>query len=242
VLTQHFLHVSAVQLGVESKRISEAALAALCAFNFPGNVRQLENICHWLMVMAPAQMIEPKDLPPEVTEGLAIGAEGQLPSRVGNSASGLPIGTQASAVAAPVVQALSNVAASPAGQSDSVSAGITSSLGVAGGTGLGRSGVDDPEHLESSVDTSPAGAPNLAPGPSMQPPRSAWEAGVEAEAQTLLANGKSEVWDVLTRRFEAQLIITALAHTKGRRIEAAQKLGIGRNTITRKIQELGLDD
>ena len=47
--------------------------------------------------------------------------------------------------------------------------------------------------------------------------------------------------DALTKRFEAQLILTALDITRGRRIEAAQKLGIGRNTITRKIQELGLD-
>ena len=50
------------------------------------------------------------------------------------------------------------------------------------------------------------------------------------------------VWDTLTREFEAQLIHTALEITRGRRIEAAQKLGIGRNTITRKIQELGLDE
>jgi two-component system nitrogen regulation response regulator GlnG len=48
--------------------------------------------------------------------------------------------------------------------------------------------------------------------------------------------------DALSRRFEAILIRTALRHTGGRRIEAAQRLGIGRNTITRKIQELGLDD
>src|SRR5512133_2137324 len=66
VLTRHFLQQSAVQLGVEPKRISEAALAWLGNFAFPGNVRQLENICHWLTVMAPAQVIEPKDLPPEV--------------------------------------------------------------------------------------------------------------------------------------------------------------------------------
>jgi two-component system nitrogen regulation response regulator GlnG len=58
----------------------------------------------------------------------------------------------------------------------------------------------------------------------------------------LLAAGEPEVWDELTRRFESELIITALAHTRGRRIEAARLLGIGRNTITRKIQELGLDD
>jgi two-component system nitrogen regulation response regulator GlnG len=50
------------------------------------------------------------------------------------------------------------------------------------------------------------------------------------------------VWDELTKLFEATLIQTALAHTRGRRIDAANKLGIGRNTITRKIQELGLDD
>jgi len=50
------------------------------------------------------------------------------------------------------------------------------------------------------------------------------------------------VWDALTKKFEAQLIRTALENTRGRRIEAAHKLGIGRNTITRKIQELGLED
>src|SRR5919112_1779203 len=66
MLARHFLQQSAKQLGVEPKRISDAALATLGNFGFPGNVRQLENICHWLTVMAPAQLIEPKDLPPEV--------------------------------------------------------------------------------------------------------------------------------------------------------------------------------
>ena len=53
--------------------------------------------------------------------------------------------------------------------------------------------------------------------------------------------GRHDVWEELSRRFESRLILTALANTRGRRIEAAQKLGIGRNTITRKIQELGLE-
>ena len=69
-----------------------------------------------------------------------------------------------------------------------------------------------------------------------------WEQALETEAQKLLAGGQPEVWDALTRMFEASLIHTALELTRGRRIEAAQKLGIGRNTITRKIQELGIDD
>jgi DNA-binding NtrC family response regulator len=69
-----------------------------------------------------------------------------------------------------------------------------------------------------------------------------WESALEAEALQLLASGRHDVWDELTKRFESKLILTALSNTRGRRIEAAQKLGIGRNTITRKIQELGLDE
>jgi two-component system nitrogen regulation response regulator GlnG len=68
-----------------------------------------------------------------------------------------------------------------------------------------------------------------------------WEAALETEAVALLDTGRLDVWDELTRRFESRLILAALANTKGRRIEAAHKLGIGRNTITRKIQELGLE-
>ena len=69
-----------------------------------------------------------------------------------------------------------------------------------------------------------------------------WLADLEGDARQRLEAGQADVWDGLTREFEARLIRTALALTRGRRIEAAQKLGIGRNTITRKIQELGLDD
>lgn len=190
MLTRHFLQQSAKQLGVEPKRISDAALTQLGAFSFPGNVRQLENICHWLTVMAPAQVIEPKDLPPEVM-GLSVEMSGKL-------------GTMAPEVAAtpaPVMPAPVRVAeAAPASQ------------------------PAEPVSLPAAL---PAGG--------------SWESSLEAEAQELLASGRHDVWDELTRRFESRLILTALSNTRGRRIEAAQKLGIGRNTITRKIQELGLE-
>jgi len=186
-LTRHFLQQSAQQLGVEPKRISDAALAHLAHFDFPGNVRQLENICHWLTVMAPAQVVEVKDLPPEVLS--AAGAQ-PLPLQP-SAASAEPI-----VVPAPVLGA--------------------SSLGGA------------------AVPAATAWSAVAAVG-------SGWETGLEAEALSLLAAGNTDVWDVLTRRFESKLIQTALANTRGRRIEAAVKLGIGRNTITRKIQELGLE-
>jgi len=170
MLARHFLQQSAKQLGVEPKRISDAALAILTNFAFPGNVRQLENICHWLTVMAPAQSIEAKDLPPDV-----VGAAATEPAPVRVSPS-IPV-----------------------------------------------------------VDSPPVAAPIAVSSDG-------WEPALEAEALQLLAAGRTDVWDVLTRKFESRLILTALATTRGRRIEAAQKLGIGRNTITRKIQELGLED
>ncbi|MES2402323.1 MAG: nitrogen regulation protein NR(I), partial [Pseudomonadota bacterium] len=190
MLTRHFLQQSAKQLGVEPKRISDAALQQLSQFSFPGNVRQLENICHWLTVMAPAQVIEPKDLPPEVL--------GAAPDYSKSS-----VAVESAVVAKPVV-------AKPESSAESDVSGV----------GDGGS---------ASVVACEAGASQ------------AWEAGLEIEAQALLATGRSDVWDVLTRRFESKLIQTALLNTRGRRIEAAQKLGIGRNTITRKIQELNLE-
>jgi two-component system nitrogen regulation response regulator GlnG len=147
LLAKHFLASSAQQLGVEPKRLSDEALHHLARLEFPGNVRQLENLCHWLTVMAPGQVVDAGDLPAELRE-------------------------------------------QPSG-------------GVAGGD---------------------------------------WVGALELEAERRLARGDTGILDSLGRQFERALIIRALARTGGRRIEAATLLGMGRNTITRKIQELGIED
>ena len=64
---------------------------------------------------------------------------------------------------------------------------------------------------------------------------------LETEATRMLVAGRPEVMDALGRMFESTLIKMALKHTHGRKNDAAVRLGIGRNTITRKIQELGID-
>ena len=150
LLARHFLARSAQQLGVEPKRLSEDALAHVARLDFPGNVRQLENLCHWLTVMAAGQTIGVADLPSEVRGELAASA--------------------------------------------------------------------------------PAGA------------AADWVAALEQEVERRLARGETGVLDQLARQFERTLIVRALARTGGRRIEAATLLGMGRNTITRKIQELGIRD
>src|SRR6188508_1090397 len=74
LLAKHFLAMSAKQLGVEPKRIADDALAHLARLEFPGNVRQLENLCHWLTVMAPGQVIDLANLPPEFRAQVASDA------------------------------------------------------------------------------------------------------------------------------------------------------------------------
>jgi two-component system nitrogen regulation response regulator GlnG len=88
------------------------------------------------------------------------------------------------------------------------------------------------------VETSYVAAPSLL---VTQDDRSNWIMMLETEAARMLSAGKPEVMDALGRQFESALIKTALRHTHGRKNDAAIRLGIGRNTITRKIQELGIE-
>ena len=76
---------------------------------------------------------------------------------------------------------------------------------------------------------------------SVATPVSAWEGGLRTEVARLLRENSADVMDELARRFEAAVIREALDFTRGRKVEAAERLGIGRNTITRKIQELNLE-
>jgi two-component system nitrogen regulation response regulator GlnG len=69
-----------------------------------------------------------------------------------------------------------------------------------------------------------------------------WRRSLEREVTARLARGESGIADPLTRDFETALIVKALQHTGGRRIEAAGLLGIGRNTLTRKVQELKIQE
>jgi two-component system nitrogen regulation response regulator GlnG len=148
LLAKYFLQKSARELSVEQKQLSEEALRFLAVQDFPGNVRQLENLCHWLAVMTPSQRIEIADLPPEWREWAG-------------------------------------------------------------------------EVAEASGD---------------------WGTALARQAEQALQRGEGQLMSKLAAQFERILILQALHHTGGRRIEAATLLGIGRNTLTRKIQELGLEN
>ena len=145
--------------------------------------------------MAPAQVIEPKDLPPELEAGAA-----PMPL-AGLAAQATPVSPGPPPLAAAADDTAPAVLATPAVRSES--------------------------------------SPAL---PMAAAASDAWLPDLQRQARRMLEAGEPEVWKALSSQFEAGLIRVALAVTRGRRIEAANKLGIGRNTITRKIQELGLDD
>nr|WP_314901681.1 nitrogen regulation protein NR(I) [uncultured Deefgea sp.] len=148
LLAQHFLLKSAQDLGIEAKRLTESAMNTLAQFGFPGNVRQLENVCHWITVMAPGQLVDCADLPPELSEKISL-----LGGQIGD-----------------------------------------------------------------------------------------WRASLAAELARRLQRGDSRILDSIVPEFERTVIEQALAYTGGKRIEASELLGWGRNTLTRKIQELGMEE
>ena len=147
LLVKHFLLHSATELGVDPKQPTVAALKYLSSMSWSGNVRQLENVCHWLTVMAPGQNIDVADLPPELKE--------------------------------------------------------------------------DATKLAST---------------------NSWQEGLAAEVISALNRGEQNILESRANTFEKILITKALQHTGGRRIEAATLLGMGRNTLTRKIQELNIEE
>jgi two-component system nitrogen regulation response regulator GlnG len=147
LLVKYFLQHSAQELGVETKQPTPAAIKFLSSLHWSGNVRQLENVCHWLTVMAPGQNIDVADLPAELKDDQA----------------------------------------------------------------------------------QPSGA-------------SSWQEALAAEVTQALNRGEQNILETRTNAFEKILITKALEHTGGRRIEAATQLGMGRNTLTRKVQELGIEE
>jgi two-component system nitrogen regulation response regulator GlnG len=148
LLLRFFLARAAQELAVETKTLRPDVEAYLATLEWPGNVRQLENLCRWLTVMASGKEVHMQDLPNELSE---------------------------------------------------------------------------------KRDAAAAAGPN-------------WEGSLKRWAEQKLASGEKAILDQATPAFERIMIEAALARTSGRRQDAARLLGWGRNTLTRKIKELGLDE
>jgi len=147
LLARYFLQAAATELDMETKTLDEASLSFLKSLEWRGNVRQLQNTCRWLTVMAPGQEVHLDDLPPE-----------------------------------------------------------------------------------------------LISKDSKQQHNDDWTKVLQYWAEQQLANGETDLFDKATPEFERVMIQTALRSAGGRRQVAARLLGCGRNTLTRKIKELEMEE
>src|SRR5690606_1581725 len=144
-LARFFLHKAATELNVEPKVLLAETEEFLTSLQWPGNVRQLENTCRWITVMASGREVHIEDLPPELLE-----------------------------------------------------------------------------HKESS-----------SPGED-------WEKALRYWADQALTKGQHQLLSEAVPTYERALIETALKYTAGRKRDAANLLGWGRNTLTRKLKDLGM--
>jgi two-component system nitrogen regulation response regulator GlnG len=147
LLAKYFLKKNSDAAGEELRVLSNETIDALNRYEWPGNVRQLENTCYWLTLMSPTQNVQPSDLPNEILE---------------------------------------------------VGAGISSGSDFS------------------------------------------WEDGFVSWLKNLLDSEEMAVLDFVNPKIEKLLIKTALEKTNGKKNDAAKLLGWGRNTLAKKIKELGI--
>ncbi|MCW9025613.1 MAG: nitrogen regulation protein NR(I) [Gammaproteobacteria bacterium] len=147
LLARHFMKYAAEELGVEPKTMDREVESYISKLKWPGNVRQLENTCRWLMVMSPGQVVSIEDLPPELLD------EEKVSQKESN-----------------------------------------------------------------------------------------WVEALRLWADNELKQGSTGILDTATPEFEKVMIEAALKKSGGRRQDAAQLLGWGRNTLTRKIKELSMEN
>lgn len=149
LLAHHFLQRAGKELEVETKVLSKETEKVMSKLPWPGNVRQLENVCRWLTVMASGQEVLPSDLPPEI-------------------------------------------------------------------------------HSESNADKSTSQSGD-------------WTDTLSTWVDRQLNEGHNNILDDALMSFEKIMLERALHYTHGHKQEAAKRLGWGRNTLTRKLKELGVE-
>ena len=142
LLARHFLREAAEEMGLEEKHLMPETILALQQKSWPGNVRQLQNLCQQLCVMAPGEQILPVDLP---------------------------------------------------------------------------AGLQDRDAASGPVDS--------------------WSEALRNWTRAALFNGQTDLMSTVRGEFEKVVLDCALEHTGGKRVEAARLLGVGRNTLTRKLNE-----
>lgn len=185
-LALYFMQSAAEQMSTSPKHLHPAALQIMQTFDWRGNVRQLENVCLWLTVMATGDTVMATDLPPELLENIS-------PNTVLYEDHG--------------------------SLKEDAQEHLVQSSNVLNGSALNNHQNDQSSQL---------------------PKNQSWQQALADWAEQSLSTGETDILQTATPEFERVLLTAALNHSGGKKIEAASLLGWGRNTLTRKLQQLDI--
>ncbi|MBF0658300.1 nitrogen regulation protein NR(I) [Psychrobacter sp. NG25] len=170
-LATYFMKRAAEQMDTAPKQLHPMAVQIMQSFEWRGNVRQLENVCLWLTVMATGDTVMAEDLPPELLENIPSNLE---------------------------------------------------------------------PHLEQDLYSEDTNSQNHIPQSQLTSNTTSWQQALAVWATQSLQTGETDILQTATPEFERVLLTAALNHSGGKKIAAANLLGWGRNTLTRKLQQLDI--
>lgn len=222
LLVNFFMQTIAKSMQMPAKTVASTTMQVLQAFDWQGNVRQLENACRWLIVMASGQQVQIEDLPPEILnfyQQKFVSQNSEVISPI------TPQGLVKSIEMADNYPLLPNEPAlqSLDGQDSAMSRGV----------------IDTPlaKPISTNIDHEMTVTPTLSQPNSPQPVLD-WVTPLQYWAKQALDKGEQDILQTAVPMFEKCLLEVALAHTHQHKGQAADLLGWGRNTLTRKFQQL----
>ena len=243
-LIEFFMSKAATEMKTDKKQLSPEALHVMQAFNWPGNVRQLENACRWITVMATGEVLGIEDLPPDLTEFAQnyFAIKDANDHNIDNSNyinNTLSLTTSESHPAFSTTEKIvpETVQTQSTDRVDTVSQrNFSTDPKVNTGPNFNTGNVASfTSAANSASQVSATNDHTIAQ-------QSCWQNQLQTWATTALNQGKTDILQLATPEFETVLITVALEHTRGRKGEAADLLGWGRNTLTRKIKLLSIGE
>ncbi|MDO5769149.1 MAG: sigma 54-interacting transcriptional regulator [Psychrobacter sp.] len=246
-LVEHFMQRAAKEMDTAQKYIAPDALFIMQAFDWSGNVRQIENACRWLTVMATGDTVLAEDLPPELTDFI-----NQYPASIPAQS---PISAPLSSPASLTSEDSSTYPDASSQNTSTVQPNRPSShadYNTGSSTANGRdievahhhATVANPANTINTASLShftASAPPSTSETPSTAPYLEPWQLALANWANAALARGETDILQEATPEFERILLTVALAHSKGRKGDAAALLGWGRNTLTRKLKLLDIE-
>ncbi|VWX31389.1 DNA-binding transcriptional regulator NtrC [Moraxellaceae bacterium 17A] len=216
LLIDFFMQNIAKSMHTPTKTITPSAMHILQSYPWQGNVRQLENTCRWLSVMTTGQTIQPSDLPPEILQAFESQDSTPITTREPNThkTHNYQPDTQLEAPASEHPSSLTAPSSSPSASSNL-------------------------SHHSSELPTALSATTVIPTLHASQTGATAdWITPLQVWAQQALAEGQYDILQTAYPMFEKCLLEVALAHTAQHKGQAADLLGWGRNTVTRKYQQL----